>query len=397
MFGILHVFSQTIIGIVEDENNNSLSGVTVINQKNKNGVITDINGQFKIKAKVKDVLKFSYIGKETKYLVVKKKDTVFILVKLKDKLTHLKEFVVNTKRIKKVSVKDNDNVLDYYSLGENTFLVLKSSHKKYFLAIEGIDTIYKTYPINELKPKSLFLDVFGNFHLICKDSVRQFHFDSTLCFVNVVSTSTFLNLIKPLIFVTDANTFSYKYSNHNKKYSILINFKKALYEIFDEESANYAFHFLTQNFGRDEAVRAKNGSDLKSSRDAFVAKVFYKKMLARELKVYTFFYNNNILVYNLEFKTLNILNLKGDEVSNHSLGIDYNKVILDKRQNKFYAYSINSGIVALNKLNLKTGKTTDSYELKGVTFPKNLKIINGWAYFIKINRAEFHKLYRMSL
>jgi len=93
----------------------------------------------------------------------------------------------------------------------------------------------------------------------------------------------------------------------------------------------------------------------------------------------------------------NILNLKGDEVSNHSLGIDYNKVILDKRQNKFYAYSINSGIVALNKLNLKTGKTTDSYELKGVTFPKNLKIINGWAYFIKINRAEFHKLYRMSL
>ncbi|PQJ69240.1 SusC/RagA family TonB-linked outer membrane protein [Polaribacter butkevichii] len=58
----LKVFQKTIKGIVTDESNTPLLGVTVIIKGTNKGVTTDFDGKFRLNTRVGDVLLFSYLG-----------------------------------------------------------------------------------------------------------------------------------------------------------------------------------------------------------------------------------------------------------------------------------------------------------------------------------------------
>ena len=68
--GVVHAQMKNITGEVLDENNQPMPSVAVIikntrSTKATKGVSTDINGKFELKAKVGDVLEFSFLGYET--------------------------------------------------------------------------------------------------------------------------------------------------------------------------------------------------------------------------------------------------------------------------------------------------------------------------------------------
>lgn len=64
-----------ITGVVTDENKEPLIGVNIAIQNMPGlGVITDINGRYKIKASAYDRLVFSYIGYETVVVLVKEQN-----------------------------------------------------------------------------------------------------------------------------------------------------------------------------------------------------------------------------------------------------------------------------------------------------------------------------------
>ncbi len=414
--GYHSVISQSVNGWVVDQNENSLQGVTVINQTTKVGTITNVNGQFGITAKQGEILRFSYIGAQTKYYTIQPKDSSFLVIVLKEDLTQLKEFVVDGKRIKEVSAEENDNILDYYSLGKNTFLVLKKKLRDYQLTIEGVDTVYKTYPINDIKPKSLFLDVFGNFHLVCTDSIRQIYIADTLQIITVIDEKTFKNKLFPLIITNDSLVVRFDFSNHNKKY-LLSKLQgaesKVALKIFSELEENVARHNYSEIIALYHATApfvqniilhdSWNGDVLSLAiNDDLIELVSeYKNLRAKEIKVETFAIKNSLLTFDFLNDSLTVQNINGDRLHQTKLTVSNKgftkEVVLDRDQNIFYAYSLNSGIVTLDKLNLQTGTTTESYELKGVTYPKNLKVIDGWAYFINLNKNGFHKLYRIEL
>ena len=71
-----------ITGVVTDENKEPLIGVNIAIQNMPGlGVITDINGRYKIKASAYDRLVFSYIGYETVVVLVKEQKTINVKMK----------------------------------------------------------------------------------------------------------------------------------------------------------------------------------------------------------------------------------------------------------------------------------------------------------------------------
>ena len=68
------VFSQSIEGAVIDEYNESIPHVFIKNISNNQQVLTDLNGSFKIKATLKDIIIFRFSNYATDTLVVSEKD-----------------------------------------------------------------------------------------------------------------------------------------------------------------------------------------------------------------------------------------------------------------------------------------------------------------------------------
>lgn len=67
------VFAQTttVTGVVTDTSNETLPGVSVYNRTSLSGSITDIDGNYSIKASVGDIIEYSYVGMETQSHKVK--------------------------------------------------------------------------------------------------------------------------------------------------------------------------------------------------------------------------------------------------------------------------------------------------------------------------------------
>jgi TonB-linked SusC/RagA family outer membrane protein len=82
--------SQTINGLVSDDNNLPLPSVNILDRTNGKTAVSDIDGKFSIEASVGDVLEFSYIGYETST----KKATPTMTVVLKTEANNLNEVVV---------------------------------------------------------------------------------------------------------------------------------------------------------------------------------------------------------------------------------------------------------------------------------------------------------------
>src|SRR5699024_5662401 len=58
-------FGQNVSGVVKDENDVALTGVSVILKGTTVGTITDFSGKYEISATVGDKLIFSYVGYKT--------------------------------------------------------------------------------------------------------------------------------------------------------------------------------------------------------------------------------------------------------------------------------------------------------------------------------------------
>ena len=90
---------RTITGVVLDDENNPLSGVTISVKGTSKAAISDVNGSFSINAATGQTLQFSYVGFEQRNVVVTASNTVMVsLAKTKG---DLEEVVVTAMDIKR--------------------------------------------------------------------------------------------------------------------------------------------------------------------------------------------------------------------------------------------------------------------------------------------------------
>lgn len=87
--------TRTVTGKIIDANGHPLPGATVLFKGSTHGVISDMEGKFKIDVPDRDVtLQISFIGMETKELVVSQKETKEITITLKEDSKQMDEVVV---------------------------------------------------------------------------------------------------------------------------------------------------------------------------------------------------------------------------------------------------------------------------------------------------------------
>lgn len=89
-----YIFAQTreITGVVRDNNNEPLVGVTVVIEGTTTGTVTDVNGRYSIQAETGDQLRFSFVGMEPQVFTVME-ETRTIDVKFNPATTSLEEVV----------------------------------------------------------------------------------------------------------------------------------------------------------------------------------------------------------------------------------------------------------------------------------------------------------------
>ena len=84
--------TKTVKGVVVDEKNEPIAGVTIVVKSSTRGVITDLAGRFSIDLLPTDVLAFSFIGMETQEVPVDGKTTLNVV--LKEKINTFDEVTV---------------------------------------------------------------------------------------------------------------------------------------------------------------------------------------------------------------------------------------------------------------------------------------------------------------
>ncbi len=79
--GNIYAQTKTISGIIKDEANEPLIGVTVQIKGTSNGTITDIDGRYTLAAATGNVLLFTYVGMQTQEITVGSQASIDIVMK----------------------------------------------------------------------------------------------------------------------------------------------------------------------------------------------------------------------------------------------------------------------------------------------------------------------------
>ncbi|MEN8957096.1 MAG: carboxypeptidase-like regulatory domain-containing protein, partial [Flavobacteriales bacterium] len=408
--------SQIVIGSVLDESDNPLIGVSVYNTNSKKGAISDLKGNFTLQIIPGDYLKMSYVGKET--LIYKipanKLDTLYKLFILKDNTSEITEFTVTSKRIRKISGEKDEYILDYLVQLDGNMVVLKKYKRDYYLSLEGIDTVYLQKKIDYPSPKKLMEDCYGNIQLICKDSVRQYWIDKNIQCLYTYSHKAFEDFLEPLIYCDESSVIAKNFVNHNKRFLLSLKEKgkplTVVYETWDKEAekvaagwynqiiAHYHFTCGSQNIITDgmwDGNVISLQTDGKSNQ--FIS--WYLKVKARELNIQSFSDSKGLVVFDLQKDSIVTVSKKGKLINSVTTDIKKinlsTKITQDKLLNKYYSYQADKSWLYLYEINPKTGKTNQVLKLKEVTFVKNVKVHNGWVYFVRAKKNGFQKLYRV--
>jgi len=111
---------------------------------------------------------------------------------------------------------ENSNIIDYYPYQGLCLFITKEKGKRYIQLNSNSKVISKN--LLHFVPHSIFLDGFGNFHLVSADSAYQIWFNGdNIDWLPPISYSAFEAQIKPIIGKTDQGVFVQMFKSINKR------------------------------------------------------------------------------------------------------------------------------------------------------------------------------------
>ena len=166
-----NLISQIIEIKVRDDSNANLSDYSIY----LNSQFVGISEGYKYVLKVNN-LDSIWIEKNNLitdiYIIQLKKDTIKVELNLHPKPQEIEEVKVIYEKYKKISGRNNENVLDYLVFPENqSILIIKSLKSNYYLEFISGKNFFEHKL--DFKPERLFLDIFGNSHVLSKDTAYQ--------------------------------------------------------------------------------------------------------------------------------------------------------------------------------------------------------------------------------
>lgn len=426
LFGLI-AFSanaQILRGEVVDEFNVPVGDVKVINLTTGDTLFSSATGAFRIDAAVGHELildhPFFQRSIHTVNEVFLQMSPVYFILEYKEEYQLYDEVVITDQRIKTVLDIRNLNVIDYLPMTNNQVLTISryNREKNYLLTVEGMDTTYHAFPIDLDKPERLEIDCFRNVQIVCVDSVFQVSIENELRIIERIARVDYDNFVSPCLARWKLGLIFESFSMHNKRYEVFSKMRvdpkpSILLEIYDEEMANvgesyyneiiqlYYKHQPIQDNVIELGVWSGNLVELAVTGKIIELITWYDKIIARKLYVNSFDAGDTVVVldglngaiYQIPKRNLAV------KRTTMTLPTNYSKptFIMDNGKKQLYVYNSFSANLEVSAIHRETGELTTVLNLHEIRFPKNIKIMNGWVYYLKSTGNGFFKLYKVRL
>jgi len=413
--------AQLVIGVVVDEEGSTMQGVMITYDTSQTKTITDIDGTFKFKRHNKGSITFTYIGYNN-YEVTpdfsQGNDTLQLFIKLKPSATSLIPFEVSSNRIKTILNANAVNVIDYKPFSKFT-LILNTHKGDRLLSFSVNNEITKEYDISAIKAKSIFEDCFGYLHLLTKDTAYQIEItDASVEIIGKIDLNTFQSTLMPCIGDFRSGMVFGNYTNHQKKYTLTYidktdKTKKPFYYSWDKVGEKVARQAYNQIIGYYYAIiddeekniielGVWNGNVIALAENSDINSMisWYLKFEAKPLNIYTHRTPSNIVSFDLYKDSVFIFNYEGLLISslpyNNSELLGKSSVVIDPYRNTFYSICEIDAVFHVYEFDIKTGRHILVMVLDDAAHSKNVRIFDGWLYFIKRD-GNYYRLYKVQL
>ncbi|MCB0477400.1 MAG: carboxypeptidase-like regulatory domain-containing protein [Crocinitomicaceae bacterium] len=404
----------TIYGSVKNEKGEFLSGANVYEINQEKGAPSNENGHYFLELKKEDLkLRISYIGYHTKVIEIPKSKLTqdykldFILEAKTEEITGVE---VTASPVKKVISEDNLNILDFEFLGDSLLLIQESTDLGYFIEIKSEFASNGLRQKLSFRPKSLELDCFGNIQIRGKDSVYQMAFqDQYFYLVDQFSKTDYDKLIAPCL--TQNNTYYVFKENgeHGKSIQYTLFPKDTAkepekLEIVDLDgwkvAAQYyieiiALYNASVSYGDNVIYGGIWDGDVKKLNESPKLNqmiVFYDKILSQPLYSPIFNFHDALILFDHTNNRIRYLNSKNEiPITYHESRKWVDLILFDKNNQIFVTFFKNKGLYTAHSINTQTGKLENGIILEENAYPENLKIKNGFIYYLHRDPNDFYK------
>lgn len=414
IFTLLKSYSQiTIYGSIQNEEGEALVGASIFEVNQEKGTPSRESGRFFIELKKQDIhLRISYIGYETREIHLSKnelKRNFELNITLQTKIEEINTIDVTASPVKKVISEDNLLILDFEFLDDRLLLLQKSPDKGYFIEIKDEYEKYGYRQQLNFKPKKLELDCFGNIQILGKDSVYQFAFmEQKFHQIDQVAIPIYQKNIQAC---KAQNTFYFVFQSHGEhgksaQYTFFpkdTNQEIITHEIVDLDAWKVAAQYYVEilalynasvSYGDNIIMGGIWDGDIKKLNESPKLNqmiIFYDKILAQPLYSPIFNLNDELILFDhTNNRILYPLKNKTTPIAYHQSKKWLNLILLDPQKNEFITFFKKNGLFTAHTIDIATGKLKKGTILEENAYPENLKINNGYVYYLFKDPNDFY-------
>ena len=392
-----HGWSQdvncTISGIVvDDQNKNPIPNVDIIGDNF--GTTSNSEGSFKLKlSKLPALITFSHVGYEIVQIkITDAKESIEIA--LKPETIRLDEIIVSSKQTQLLTDPDSLYIIDYeiydkYIIAYGLVNKNPRNERIWLFNLEGkilslreVDKVgrqIRSVGEETSKPYYLFMDCFGEVHLLTKNKIWQlFIKGNQIWLIYPTDFSMFFRFLFPVkAFIQGKYIFDYPNLSHQGDQSLIPaqkrNNRKLLYWKLSEPKIKRSLN-----------PPVFNCNDSLLLFDFSANYIEYYSPFGKVLKRVPIRFHLQTFYDLLLFKDIGI---KRDFTQ---------KVLRDPINNEYFALFQKSGKYSLHQIDIHTGDITKKINLPELPFVEKIKIYNGVVYFLYNQRQYpyYKSLYR---
>ncbi len=378
-------------------------------QSSTKQIYTNTNGEFKISVDSNKVtLIISHINFQAQSISLElKTETSPLTVVLKEKEATLNEVIIHEKSIQSIFTKKNVTVIDYAINNDELIAIIKTQRDYQLLSFNFKGKVSQALPLS-FKPLYIMHDCLDNFQILSKDSCYQIIGKYNSFTLLPTSFENYTTFLEPCV----ASTADYLFFKEISSYNQLITYyafhknektTQVILQIGDQVAIQ-----LAQDYERGIAQNPTPGilhatiDNIEDVKDKMEDVLWFETQLTTEAYHPIFQIEDSLYIFNHAANNCTVHNAEGVNVRNFK--IEYpnlegwqKKLILDKESQRVYAISQQSGICSLHRLDLINGKVLKSYSISQHAFPTNVKVNNGYVYYLYKTKSSFYKLYRQPL
>ncbi|MEZ4937242.1 MAG: carboxypeptidase-like regulatory domain-containing protein [Crocinitomicaceae bacterium] len=407
--------SQIIIyGTVKNEQGEPLVGANVFETLQEKGAPSNDQGKYFLEVKKQNLeLRISCIGYATTIIKISKfelSQNHQLDIVLESKNEEIIEVEVSASPVKKVISKDNLHILDFNFFGDSLLLLQESVDLGYFIEIKneysGKGVQYKL----PFRPKSFEIDCFGNIQIKGKDSVYQMAFKNQQFYlIDQFSLVDYNKLIAPCLTQNNSYYVFKSSGNHNKSIQYTLfpkDSSKSIknLEILDIDAWKVAAQFYIEiinlyhasvSYGDNVIYGGIWDGDMKKLNETPTLNqmiIFYDKILTQPIYSPIFNLNDTLLLFDHTNNKIQWLDSEKEiAIAYHESRKWINLILFDKTTLCFVTFFKENGLYTAHPIDLKTGKLLPGTLMEENAYPENLKIKNGFIYYLFKDLNDFYK------